>query len=164
MRKSKRDLRALCLPSAHFPAQVVVDPLLIALPALTLITPLFVLIEYLLGYLLLITGSRCRSVPSVHTTRRPIVKCTAEPAAPVAPSNLWRGRPDKCASASHSSHKRHGVSPLVSCSVAAADRRRVNQKIIQQLNPSASQALIPSCQLCDCRAIVELQTGDEHGA
>lgn len=73
-------------------------------PALISIMPPFVLIEYLLGYLLLITGSRCRSVPSVHATRRPIVKCTAEPAVLVAPGNLWRGRPGERASASHSLH------------------------------------------------------------
>lgn len=131
-------------------------------PALISIMPPFVLIEYLLGYLPLITGSRCRSVPSVLATRRPIVKRTAEPAALVAPGNLWRGRPGECANCQSLAAQRDGVSPSVSCSVAAVDCRRVNQKINQRLNPSASQPLILSCQLCDCRAIVELETGDEH--
>lgn len=54
-------------------------------PALISIMLPFVLIEYLLGYLLLITGSPCRRVPSVHAGRRPIVKRTAEPAALTAP-------------------------------------------------------------------------------
>lgn len=130
--------------------------------ALISITPPFVLIEYLLAYLLLITEAAA-AAPSHRCTQlaRPLLNAQLNPRRSLPPAICgWAGRwVCKCQSLA----ARTLGSQSIGYSFCAVDRRRVNQKINQRLNPSVNQPLIPSCQSCDCRAIAELETGDEHG-
>lgn len=83
MRTSKRDLLCVFCPARTSPTELRLTLPYFTLPVLLIMAP-FVLIEYLLAYLFLITDSRLsvlsNSSPYLRHTRSHIAaKCTAEP-------------------------------------------------------------------------------------
>lgn len=88
-RQTRRSKTGLLTPPLHFLPRMTSAHR--SLPTLSII-PLFLLIEYLLAYLFLITDSR-PPVPRVRGPCAPTVRRTAEPLVPAAPGGLCSGRP-----------------------------------------------------------------------